>query len=87
MSEHSALCFATTNAGKLREAEHWLGVPVRGVELELEEPQTTDLEALAGAHRPPARDRERDRELLVGTDVGQQWGVGRDDAVSGTLAR
>lgn len=41
------LIFATTSAGKLREAEHWLGVPVRGVALELDEPQTLDLAALA----------------------------------------
>jgi non-canonical purine NTP pyrophosphatase (RdgB/HAM1 family) len=41
------LTFATTNAGKLREALHWLGVPVEGADLELDELQTTDLGALA----------------------------------------
>lgn len=41
------LTFVTTNAGKLREAQGWLGVPVEGAALELDELQTTDLAALA----------------------------------------
>lgn len=44
--EPTALCFATTNPGKLREAREILAMPVEGVELELEELQTTDMEAL-----------------------------------------
>jgi XTP/dITP diphosphohydrolase len=46
MSSAEPLAFATTNAGKLREAQQWLGVPVQGVALELDELQTLDLAAL-----------------------------------------
>ncbi len=42
----SPLAFATNNAGKLREAQQWLGVPVEGIGLHLEELQTTGLEDL-----------------------------------------
>ena len=37
------LAFVTSSAGKLREAEQWLEIPVEGIDLHLEELQTTDL--------------------------------------------
>ncbi len=40
------LCFVTSNAGKLREAEAILPLPVQGVSLELEELQVTALQPL-----------------------------------------
>lgn len=42
----SPLLFATSNAGKLREAGEILDRPVQGIALELEELQTTDLQIL-----------------------------------------
>lgn len=38
--------FVTSNAGKLREVREALGIPVEGVDLELDELQTTDTAAL-----------------------------------------
>jgi len=46
MTRPAPLAFVTSNAGKLREAADCLGVPVEGIDLELEELQTTDLGAL-----------------------------------------
>ena len=42
MPGKTPLLMATTNPGKLREAREWLGVPLEGVALELEELQTSD---------------------------------------------
>lgn len=49
------ITFVTTNPGKLREAAQWLGVPIEGAGLELEELQTTDLERLVRHKTEQAR--------------------------------
>lgn len=64
MSAPDSLIFATTNPGKLREAAAWLGIPVEGVALELEELQTTDLDALA-RHKAIQAHRALGRPVLV----------------------
>ena len=70
------LLFATTNAGKLREAQHWLGLPVQGVALELDEPQTTDLEALARHKAAQAHQRLQAPVLVEDTALRfAAWGA------------
>lgn len=62
MAPRHALKFATTNPGKLREATAWLGRPVEGVHLEMDELQTTDLERLV-------RFKAEQAHRMVGEDV------------------
>jgi XTP/dITP diphosphohydrolase len=64
MAAAAPLLFVTTNAGKLREARDWLGVPVDGADLELDELQTTDLDALA-RHKTEQAFARLGRPLLV----------------------
>lgn len=64
MATANALKFATTNPGKLREAVAWLGRPVEGVHLEMDELQTTDLERLVRFKAEQAH-REVGGDVLV----------------------
>ena len=64
MARAAPLTFVTSNAGKLREAADCLGLPVEGIELALEELQTTDLEALL-RHKAGQAFAQVGRPLLV----------------------
>ncbi|HKI99875.1 MAG TPA: non-canonical purine NTP pyrophosphatase [bacterium] len=64
MAGLTPLVFVTTNAGKLREARDWLSTPVEGVDLELDELQTTDLDALT-RHKTEQAYARLGRPLLV----------------------
>ena len=70
------LCFATSNADKLREAREILGIPVEGVALELQEIQTTDLWELIG-HKADQAWARLERPVMVEDTslIFKAWGA------------